>query len=513
MRQAEKPWQCGGLCTHRFHEKIAEDPAAAPGPKLPEKAAKEREKAMSERIGERLIGKKRITGDQLRKALEHQRLTGGRLGQNLVALGMVKEEDLASCFKEVPPVPRSIEETGLHPSFVANLILKHAIQVEEFRAQEMGERVKLPVSIVDKVLDDLRRDHFVSVKGAGQISRLSYVFAISDTGRRRVADLQRLTRYAGPAPVPLEEYRRTVELQTVKSVMVSEERVRNAFTHLIMSERLLNRLGPAVSSGKEIFLYGPSGNGKTTIAETVARILPGMIYVPYAVLVGGEIVTVYDKVNHTAVEPEFGPDLVDQRWVLIKRPVVMVGGEMTLKSLDLDFNPISKFYEAPLQMKANNGLFIVDDFGRQQIDPQHLLNRWIVPLERRTDFLSLHTGMKFEIPFDQLVVFSTNIEPKKLVDEAFLRRIRYKIEINHPPLEEFEAIFKRVCETNGITLDKETFSFLIENFYRRQNVKFNACHPRDLVDHVIDSAHYKGKPPALTPESLSDAWENYFVKM
>ena len=191
----------------------------------------------------------------------------------------------------------------------------------------------------------------------------------------------------------------------------------------------------------------------------------------------------------------------------------MVGGELTLKSLDLDFNRISKFYEAPLQLKSNNGLFIVDDFGRQQVDPQHLLNRWIVPLERRTDFLSLHTGMKFEVPFDQLVVFSTNIEPKNLVDEAFLRRIRYKIQIAHPDRGEYEFIFRKVCESNGIAFDGDVFEYLIDNYYRKLNVSFNACHPRDLIDQIIDIAHYRGKSPAFTKEAIDEAWANYFVEL
>jgi predicted ATPase with chaperone activity len=304
-----------------------------------------------------------------------------------------------------------------------------------------------------------------------------------------------------------------VEIQTIKSIYVDPEKVKDAFSNLIISEQLVERLGPAISSGRAIFLYGPSGNGKTTIAETIGRVLPGNIYMPYAVLAEGEIIMIYDKASHVAVEPQYNADSVDQRWVLIERPVVMVGGEMTLKSLDLDFNPISKFYEAPLQMKANNGLFIVDDFGRQQVDPQNFLNRWIVPLERRTDFLSFHTGMKIEIPFDQLVVFSTNLDPGSLVDEAFLRRIRYKIKIGHPELNEYKEIFQRVCDSNGIAFNNEVFDHLIEDYYHQNNVNLTSCHCRDIIEHIIDNARYHGLNPELTKETLSAAWNSYFVKI
>jgi predicted ATPase with chaperone activity len=322
-----------------------------------------------------------------------------------------------------------------------------------------------------------------------------------------------MCRYVGPAPVILGEYTKMVELQTIKNIVVSEESVKRAFSHIIISERLLKRLGPAISSGKAMFIYGPPGNGKTVIAETIGKVLPETVYIPYSLIVGGQIITVFDPVSHIPATPEKEADAVDHRWLLIRRPTIMTGGEFTLRTLDLDFNNISKFYEASLQLKANNGLFIVDDFGRQQLDPQDLLNRWIVPLERRTDFLTLHTGMKFSIPFDQLVIFSTNIEPKNLVDEAFLRRIRYKIKIDHPTEEEYEEIFKRVCESNGITFEKEVFDYLMNNFYNELGVRLNACHPRDLIDHIIDDAHYYNHTAQLTKEAIAAAWENYFVEM
>jgi predicted ATPase with chaperone activity len=275
---------------------------------------------------------------------------------------------------------------------------------------------------------------------------------------------------------------------------------------------VLKRLGPAISSGKSMFIYGPPGNGKTAIAETISRLLPDTIYIPYALTVGGEIITVFDPVNHIPVLSD-DEGSVDRRWIQVKRPVVITGGELTLRMLDLDFNPISKYYEASLQMKANNGIFIADDFGRQQIEPQNFLNRWIVPLDRRIDFMTLHTGMKFSIPFDMLIIFSTNIEPKQLVDEAFLRRIPYKIKIDHPSEREYEAIFRMLCKIHDIEFNLESFNYLMDNYYRKDNIKLNACHPRDIIEQIIVSARYYRRPPALTKEAIHDAWTNYFVEM
>lgn len=464
-------------------------------------------------IGKRLLKDGIITESELEAALERQRQHGGRLGQNLVALGYIKEEDLNNFLKRNPGPPKSVEETGLSFSFVADLILKHVLLMGEFRIAEVADKVKLPISVVDSVLEMLKRDHFVEVKGGTGFATVTYTFKITEQGKNRAAELMDLCRYVGPAPVTLEAYRAMVEIQTIKNIVVSQESVKNAFSHLILNESLLTRLGPAISSGKAIFIYGPPGNGKTAIAETISNVLPDTVYIPYSILVGGQIIGVFDPVNHVAAGSSEEKDNIDQRWVLIRRPVVITGGELSLRMLDLDFNPISKYYEASLQMKANNGVFIADDFGRQQIEPQSLLNRWIVPLDRNLDYMTLHTGMKFAIPFNMLVIFSTNIEPRDLVDEAFLRRIRYKIKIDRPSEKEYEAIFRKVCAAHMIPFEQDAFDYLMNSYYKRLGVGLNACHPRDILDHIIDSAHYYLHAPLLTREGIDAAWQNYFVDM
>jgi predicted ATPase with chaperone activity len=468
---------------------------------------------MTETLGQKLLREKVVTEEQLEKAVARQRLQGGRIGHNLVSLGFITPEELNTFFKKYPGAPKTVEETGLDMSFITDLIMKHILFMGEFKLADIADSIKLPIPVVDPAVDVLRREKFVEVKGASEFAKLTYKFNITGHGKNRAQELLDICRYVGPAPVTLDSYTEIVEFQTIKSIVVSEDSVRKAFSHIIISESLLRRLGPAISSGKAMFIYGPPGNGKTTIAETIGMVLPETVYIPYSIIVGGQIICMFDPVNHIPAEAEKETGAVDRRWLLIKRPAIMTGGELTLKTLDLDFNNISKFYEASLQMKANNGLFIVDDFGRQQMEPQNLLNRWIVPLERRTDFMTLHTGMKFSVPFDQLVIFATNIEPKKLVDEAFLRRIRYKIKIDHPTEEEYEAIFKRICESNGIAFKRDVFEYLMKNYYKKQDIKLNACHPRDLVDHIIDDAHYYNHTAQLSKEGVDIAWQNYFVEM
>lgn len=470
---------------------------------------------MLKHTSQKMLNEQIVTKEQLREASKRQRLHGGRLGENLIALGYITEDQLDLVFQRTPPAPETVEATGLDLDFIADLAIKHIISMGEFRLQDLSERMGLATNILDEAIELLRREKMVEVRGASQFVKSSFNFIATETGKKYGGELMEICRYAGPAPVILEDYREMVEHQSIRNIDVNNDVVHAAFSQIVISEQMLQRLGPAISAGAPMFIYGPPGNGKTTIAETIGQVLPETVFVPHALLVGGQIITVFDPVNHIPVPEMPGDDTavdtVDQRWVRIQRPIVMTGGELTLKMLDLEFNTIAKFYEAPLQMKANNGLFVIDDFGRQQMDPQSLLNRWIINLDRQIDFMSMHTGMKFEVPFDQLVIFATNLEPKTLVDEAFLRRIRYKIRIDHPNEEQFRRIFERVCEMNRIEFRHDVYNHLIENWYRKHNIAFNACHPRDLIDHVSDQARYFDETPELHRDIIDHACKNYFV--
>ncbi|MFO7802147.1 MAG: ATPase, partial [Desulfovermiculus sp.] len=439
-------------------------------------------------------------------------ISGGRLGYNLVAMGFIHEDELADFFKRVPPVPATVEDTGLELSFIVDLINKHVAFLGEFTIPMVADRVKLPISLVDQAMEVLRRERLIEVRGADQLYKTSYKFAMTDAGRKKASDLLDVCRYTGPAPVPLSEYRKQIEIQTVMHIVVSPEKFNAAFSHLVVNDSLLNSLGPATCSGRAIFLYGPPGNGKTTIAAAMGNALPGKVYVPHALIVGGEIITIFDKAVHEPAAMEDDAQEYDNRWICVNRPTIMAGGELTMRTLDLDFNPISKFYEAPLQLKANNGLFIVDDLGRQEMNIETLLNRWIIPLANRTDLLTLHTGRKFEIPFDQVVVFATNLDPKQLVDMAFLRRLRYKIKIDYPTPEEYREIFMQICRSNNIEFKEDVFEYLMDQYYKRMDVRLASCQPRDIIDHIVDDAFYHGHVPEMTEEKIDMAWDNLFVK-
>ena len=464
-------------------------------------------------LGERLLKKGIITEAQLATALQRQGQQGGRLGHNLIDLGFIDEEELRKILRAHPALPMTVEETGLDLGFIADLVMKHVLFMGEFTLNDVAARVKLSVAIVEEAVHLLRRDKLVETRGGTGYSSLTYNFALTGQGKDRAFSLLEFCRYVGPAPVTLTTYCNLVEEQTVKSAIIDEESLKRAFSHMVISDRTLKLLGPAISSGEAIFLYGPPGNGKTSIAETVGSIFPDTVYIPYSLIVGGQIISLFDTANHCPIGDGTPEASIDQRLVHIKRPVIITGGELTLRMLDIDFNESSRYCEASLQMKANNGLFIVDDFGRQQINPQNLLNRWIVPLDRGVDFMNLHSGMKFSIPFDMLIIFSTNLEPKALVDEAFLRRIQYKVKIDHPTDEEFLAIFKLACESRGMTFDQDAFDYLVTTYYRKLGIRFNACHPRDIVDFIVTSARYYKQAAELTREGIDAAWTNYFVEM
>jgi len=420
-----------------------------------------------------------------------------------------------------PHMPKSVEETGLGLGFLADLAIKIMYFGGYISGYEIAEAMKLPFAgVVDEVLEFLKREQFCEVKGAaGGLGESAYQYVISSKGSEKAREVLDRGQYVGPTPVPLEDYTDAFRKQPLQNIAIHQKMMQQALSHLVLDQRIYNQLGPAVNSCRSIFLYGPPGNGKTTVAESIGMmIFIDNIYVPYAVEVDGQIIKVFDSINHRSVEgggagsSRMG-NKIDKRWVKIHRPFIVTGGELTLESLDLVYDSTSKYYEAPFQMRANGGMFLVDDFGRQQIRPRDLLNRWIVPLEKRADFLTLHTGRKIEIPFDVLIVFATNLAPTDLVDEAFLRRIRHKIELRDPSFEEFREIFKRVCAHKGVPYDDQALAYILQEHYIKPQVPLRACHPRDLIDQLIDIARYQNRPPVLTKDLIDQACEAYFVEL
>jgi hypothetical protein len=417
----------------------------------------------------------------------------------------------------VPPVPRTIEDTGLPLDVIEQLLIK-SLYGAEATGMMLSERMCLPYALMEPLIERQRSRMLVEVRGASGAGTAGYRYSLTDLGRERAQQFLAISQYVGPTPVPLTAYIDEMKALQASRGYMDRERLGRGFAHLIIGDHVLEQLGPAVNAGKAVFLYGPPGNGKTVIAEGMGRTLGGDMYVPHAIDVHGHIVTVYDPISHEALDNDVidATSVVaqvprDRRWVRIKRPVVIVGGELTLDMLDLTFNPISKFYEAPLQLKANGGVFLVDDFGRQRIRPQDLLNRWIVPLESRVDYLTLHTGKKFQIPFDVLTVFATNLDPKSLADEAFLRRIPYKIPIVDPTLEQYTRIFEMNCRRRELKFHEVLVEYLQKKYYGPEHRPLRACHPRDLIDQVIALCRYRGETPHITRELLDKACETYFI--
>ena len=416
-----------------------------------------------------------------------------------------------------PPPPATIAETGLHPDSLAQLLLKTLVAGES-SGTGLAEKLRLPYSVLDSLIQHARVEKLIEVRGAAGAGAAGYRYILTDLGRDRAGQFFDICRYTGPAPVPLAQYNAYVRACMAARPYVDRKKLSTGFEHLIVNKAMFDQLGPAVNSGKSLFLYGAPGNGKTVIAEGIGRALGTEMFVPTAIDVDGQIITMFDPVNHQPLGgAQESVSVVatasqDRRWERIRRPVVVVGGELTLDMLDLTFNPIAKFYEAPIQMKANGGIFVVDDFGRQRIPPRDLLNRWIVPLESRVDFLTLHTGRKFEIPFNVLIVFATNLKPESLADEAFLRRIPYKILAKNPTMDEFCQIFELNCRRRNIAFDPVLVEYLHRKYYQPRKLQMRACHPRDLVEQVVDRCRYHNRELAITRELLDAACASYFIE-
>lgn len=405
--------------------------------------------------------------------------------------------------------PESVAETGIRHNVLEDLAVKILNLSGPMSLRDMATQIRLSFSVVNELLRRMRSEQLCEITGmSGNIPQI----AITSRGRSRAAELSLASHYAGPAPVSLESYTKQVREQSLRELEVHSPAVARAFAHLVLDDTILDKLGTALNSGNSIFLYGGSGTGKTTIATALAQVLAAdVVWIPYAVEVDGQIITIYDPHVHSKIDEVISQG-GDARWVLCHRPTVSVGGELTLEMLELQFNPITKYYTAPVQMKANNGVLIIDDFGRQRFRPEELLNRWVVPLDRRVDFLSLGGGQKIEIPFEPCVVFATNLNPATLADQAFMRRIQTKIRVGAVSDEQFHAIFRGVCDARGLACEQGIIDELINLIRTDFNEPLRACHPRDLVNQVYWKARYKETEPCLDRDALLAAVDAYFVR-
>ena len=406
-----------------------------------------------------------------------------------------------------PPVPEEIADTGISEGFLCDLALKHVAMLSEPTTGSVSERLHLPRTLTEELLQLLYREKLIEVRL--QTTPGSTRYAMLDHGWERLSRLQAVCGYTGAAPVSLKDYAHMMRLQAIPSRPASMETVRAAFRDLVLPDSLLQTLGCVINSRRSLFLTGLPGTGKTAVAERINSALPGAIWIPYAIEIDGQIIRVFDSHSHSIAAEEETPMEYDRRWVHVERPLIVVGGELTLENTDLVWSEVARFYEAPFQMKSNGGTLVIDDFGRQRVAPQDLLNRWIVPLERRMDFLSLHTGKKIEVPFEQLVLFSTNLDEKDLADEAFLRRMGYRARVEPPTPAAYVEIFKRAAYTRGIRCDQTCLDHILNN-YMIEHRQMKACEPRDLLDRVTDICLFEGRTLELSPKLVDVAWRNYF---
>jgi predicted ATPase with chaperone activity len=412
-----------------------------------------------------------------------------------------------------PREPQSVEDTGLSLGAIVDLAVKTLYYSAEATGHQLAEMMGLPLSnVLDRAFESLKNQKAVDVAGATGLGTGGYRYYLTDRGRLMAREALERSAYTGKAPVPIAAYSDAVNAQSIRDAPVTQEQLQAAFAGMVLSDDLLIQLGPAVNSGRSLLLFGAPGDGKTTIAERIASLLGNDLWLPEATEVDGHIIKLFDPAMHriTPVE-QTRLNRPDGRWVHCKRPVVISGGELTLDALDLRYSPTARFYEAPHQMRASGGMFLIDDFGRQQVSPRDLLNRWIVPLEKRIDYLTLHTGKKVAIPFDELIVFSTNLDPADLVDEAFLRRIRYKVFVRSPTPEQYREIFRRMCRQRSVEYVDAAVSYLLQRHYGQRGIPLRACHPRDLLDQIIDTARYLNIPAVMSKQLLDIACESYFV--
>lgn len=426
------------------------------------------------------------------------------------------------------PQPGSVEETGLELSLLVDLMLKTIYFLGRPSGRTLADQLALSFPVTEELITFLRQEQAIEMVGSAGVGEQAYQYALTDRGRRKAEEALGRSQYVGPAPVPFDLYTEVLAQQSASDIRIDRGTLLSGLAHLVLSRRVLAGLGPAVNSGRSLLIYGKPGNGKTAVTTAIGRMLPGQVLIPYAVVIHGQIIKVFDPRLHQKIAAEVPTERRqeaqrppptgverrrDRRWALARRPVVSVGGELTLQDLELRYSSLSQFYIAPLQWKANSGVLIIDDFGRQMIQPQDLLNRWVVPMEQRVDHLSLHTGDNVELPFDTLLIFSSNIPPGRLGDEAFFRRIRHKVEITNPTVEDYLEILRRVCEERGVAYSEEGALYLLGTYDEHSDRELRACHPRDLVELLLDITRFYGEEPVLSPEWLDLACASYFVEL
>jgi energy-coupling factor transporter ATP-binding protein EcfA2 len=458
-----------------------------------------------------------VTGADVDRAMAQQRQFGGRLGDQLVALGVIAQAALDEFITTIPAEPETIADTGIPATELLNLLIKQIHMGRLETPADFVDAIKLPPRMVEELVQAaVLRKLLAALGGIGTGMR----YELSEEGKRWAVEALKTSLYTGPAPVPLAEFCARIHRQKITNDDVTFETIRGALRGYSISDDFIRKIGPALNAGRAMLLYGPPGNGKTTIARSFADVFNSVIYVPHAVYIEGQIMRVFDPSFHFPIAPAapmsvfsgLRRESYDARWVAVRRPFIVTGGELTLEMLDLSYDMATGFYEAPLHIKAQGGCFVVDDFGRQIVAPATLLNRWIVPMESRVDYLKLHTGKSFSIPFEALVIFSTNIDPEDLMDPAFLRRIPYKIEVGGPDKETYFSIFEALCARRGVAFDKGVFEVLIEKVTGEKKLELAAFHAAFIVDQVVAIGRFLGKRPELDVESIDYALGNLKTK-
>ena len=422
---------------------------------------------------------------------------------------------------QLAPTPTTVKETGLTLSFLGELVAKHLHDGGVLSLGALCARLALTGKVLTEILQFLRAEARIEVLGGAGKEAASLRYNLTDRGRQAAIDSLSRSGYVGPAPIPLHIYNSVVRTQTIHQGAVSRDEMKNAFRDVVVRDSVLDQLGASMNSGRAVFIYGHAGTGKTYITQRLSRLFHDEVLIPHAIAVNDSVIAVFDPVLHKKLDRDslkLSDDLVfreryDERWVPCERPVLISGGELTGDMLEIQLEPLVKEYRAPLQLKANNGIFIIDDMGRQRVSPEEVFNRWIVPLEEKLDYLSLGSGRRFSVPFDLVLVFSTNLNPTDLADEAFLRRIGFKIRFDPLNVDEYHSIWKEQCAKDGIVCPPGVFDFVVDELHRRNSTPLLPCHPRDLLGMATDYLDYNGKPRMLSNESMSWAWDNYFVSL